>query len=82
MMKQRIIFILALLCAMAQGAWAADRTYTYPNPTKPSFHAEYNGKSNVVVVNTETELVYVTAHFSEDSGHKGASLYVRAVFAF
>jgi len=44
--------MFALLCAIAQGAWAADRNYEYPTKTKPSFYAEYGGKSNVVVINT------------------------------
>ena len=65
-MKTKIIFILALLCAVAQGAWADD-DYGYPTKTKPEFHASYGGKSNVVVINTAAELAYITEHFYEDS---------------
>ena len=67
MKTKKILFILALLCAVVQGAWAADRNYEYPTQTKPSFYASYGGKSNVVVINTEAELAYVTVHFDEDS---------------
>ena len=69
MRRQKIFLILALLCAVAQGAWAADRNYKYPTKTKPQFYASYGGKSNVVVINTPAELAYITAHFSEGSGY-------------
>ena len=58
--------MLALLCAVAQGAWAED-TYDYPTKTKPQFYASYGGKSNVVVINTAAELAYITEHFDENS---------------
>jgi len=70
MRTKKILFILALLCAVAQGAWAADRNYEYPTKTKPSFYASHGGKSNVVVINSAAELAFVTANFSEDSGYK------------
>ena len=66
-MRQKIFLLFALLCAAAQGA-RADDTYAYPTKTKPEFHAEYGGKSNVVVINTPAELAYITEHFDEDSG--------------
>ena len=66
-MRQKIFLLTALLCAVAQGAWAED-TYDYPTKTKPEFHTSYGGKSNVVVINTAAELAYITEHFSEDSG--------------
>ena len=34
-MRQKIYLMIALLCAMVQGAWADD--YGYPTKTKPSF---------------------------------------------
>jgi len=64
-MRQKIFLLFVLLCAAAQGAWAD--TYDYPTKTKPEFHAEYGGKSNVVVINTEAELAYITEHFDENS---------------
>ncbi|MBQ7533194.1 MAG: hypothetical protein IJT45_05800, partial [Bacteroidales bacterium] len=64
-MRQKIFLLFALLCAVVQGAWAD--TYDYPTKTKPEFHAEYGGKSNVVVINTAAELAYITEHFSDDS---------------
>ena len=67
-MQRTFFMTLALLCAMVQGTWAADRNYEYPTKTKPQFYASYGGKSNVVVINTPAELAYITAHFSEDSG--------------
>ena len=69
MKTTKIFLILALLCAVVQGAWAADRNYEYPTKTKPQFHASYGGKSNVVVINTEAELAYITANFSDDSDY-------------
>ena len=63
---KRFLFVLALLCAMVQGAWADD--YKYPTKTKPQFYTSYGGKSNVVVLRTPAELAYVTEHFSDDSG--------------
>ncbi len=65
-MRQKILFLFALLCAVVQGAWADD-TYAYPTKTKPEFYASYGGKSNVVVINTAAELAYITEHFDEDS---------------
>ena len=64
-MKRKIFFILALLCAVVQGAWADD--CKYPTKTKPAFYASYGGKSNVVVIKTPAELAYVTEHFNDDS---------------
>ena len=68
-MRQKIFLLTALLCAVAQGAWAADRNYEYPTKTKPSFYSSYGEKSNVVVINTEAELAYITANFSDGSGY-------------
>ena len=68
-MRKKIFLLFALLCAVAQGAWAADRNYEYPTKTKPNFYAEYGGKSKVVVINTPAELAYITAHFSEGSDY-------------
>ena len=65
-MRQKILFLIALLCAVVQGA-RADDTYAYPTKTKPEFHSEYGGKSNVVVINTAAELAYITEHFDENS---------------
>ena len=69
-MKRKILFIFALLCTIAQGAWAATRTYEYPTKTKPAFESSYDGKSNVVIITSAAELAYITANFSEDSGYK------------
>ena len=69
-MKKNLFLMIALLCAAAQGAWAATRTYEYPTKTKPAFEASHDGKSNVVIINTAAELAYITANFSEDSGYK------------
>ena len=66
MQKKKILFILALICAVVQGA-KADDTYAYPTKTKPEFYASYGGKSNVVVINTPAELAYITEHFDENS---------------
>ena len=68
-MREKIFLLTALLCAFVQGAWAADRNYEYPTKTKPSFYSSYGGKSNVVVINTEAELAYITANFSDGSGY-------------
>ncbi len=62
---KRLFLLFALLCAAAQGAWAD--TYDYPEKTKPQFYASYDGKPNVVVINTAAELAYITEHFDEDS---------------
>ena len=64
-MKKNLFLMIALLCAVVQGTWAD--TYDYPTKTKPEFHAEYGGKSNVVVINTPAELAYITEHFDENS---------------
>ena len=64
-MKKNLFLMFVLLCAAAQGAWAD--TYDYPEKTKPEFHASYDGKSNVVVINTPAELAYITEHFDENS---------------
>ena len=70
-MRQKIFLLFALLCAAAQGAWAADRNYEYPTQTKPVFYSLYGGKENVVVINTAAELAYITANFDDDSGYDG-----------
>ena len=64
-MKKKLFLLFAMLCAVVQGTWAD--TYDYPEKTKPEFHASYDGKSNVVVINTPAELAYITEHFDEDS---------------
>ena len=40
--KRKILFILALLCAIAQGAWADD--YSYPDKSELSFYGTYKDK--------------------------------------
>ena len=68
MQMKKIFLMIALFCTVVQGAWAATREYGYPTKTKPSFYTSFGGRSDVVVINTEAELAYVTAHFDEDSG--------------
>lgn len=63
-----IQLILALLCAVAQGAWADD-TYGYEQKTKPEFETSYGEKENVAIIRTAAELAYVTEHFNEGSGY-------------
>ena len=70
-MREKIFLLFVLLCAAAQGAWAADRNYEYPTQTKPVFYSLYGGKENVVVINTAAELAYITANFDDDSGYDG-----------
>ena len=69
-MTKKIYLLTVLLCAIVQGAWAADRNYQYPNPTKPSFYASYGGKSNVVVINTPEELAYLKKEIYVNNGRK------------
>ena len=64
-MKKKLFPMIALLCAVVQGAWAD--TWDGSSTTKPQFYTSYDGKSNVVVINTPAELAYITEHFDENS---------------
>ena len=74
-MKRKLFLMFALLCAAAQGAWAQvtfpivyDDVWDGTTKTKPTFHASYGGKSNVYVINTAAELVYVNSQWDEPCG--------------
>ena len=73
-MRQKFLFVLALLLTAVTGAWAQipnpnvyDDVWDGVTKTKPEFHASYGGKSNVVVINTAAELAYITEHWGEAS---------------
>lgn len=74
-MKRKLFLMFTLLCAAAQGAWAQvtfpivyDDVWDGTTKTKPTFHASYGGKSNVYVINTAAELVYVNSQWDEPCG--------------
>ena len=71
-MRQKIFLLIALLCAVAQGAWAQEWSVWDGNAeTKPSFYSSYGEHTNVVVIKTAGELFYVNKYFDEKSGYDG-----------
>ena len=62
-MTKKVIFILALLLATVQGAWAVWDGVTTSWPT---LYPSYGGRSDVVVINTAAELAYVREHWDDD----------------
>ena len=73
-MKKKLFLMLAMLLTAVTGTWAQipnpnvyDDVWDGVTKTKPEFHAEYGGKSNVVVINTAAELAYITEHWGEVS---------------
>ena len=75
MRTKQLFLILALLCAVAQGIWAQianpsvyDDVWDGQTTTRPQFHSTYEGKSNVFVINTAAELVWIRNNWDEPSG--------------
>ena len=62
-MTKKVIFILALLLATVQGAWAVWDGVT---TSRPILYSSYGGRSDVVVINTAAELAYVREHWDDD----------------
>ena len=68
--------ILALLCAVAQGAWAQNyNVWDGSTTTQPQFYSSYAGYTNVVVINTGAELAYVRDNWRSNSGYWGDKPY-------
>ena len=64
-MKQKLLFILALLCAIAHGAWADTWDGSL---SKPVYYSDYKGVKDVVVIRKAAELAYANFHWDDDSG--------------
>ena len=62
-MTKKVVFILALLLATVQGAWAVWDGVT---TSRPTLYSSYGGRSDVVVINTAAELAYVREHWDDD----------------
>ena len=64
-MRQKIFLLFALLCAAAQGAWADDgwssaSSYDkYSDADKPTHYDTYGGRSDVHVIKTAANYLYV-----------------------
>lgn len=67
--------ILALLCAVAQGAWADTWNGSTSRPT-------YDRNRDVVIIRTGAELAYVHQHWDDDSGDGMTSYSVSACTAY
>ena len=65
MRKKKILMMLALLCAIVQGAWADDgwssaSSYDqYSDADKPTHYDTYGGRSDVHVIKTAANYLYV-----------------------
>ena len=65
MKRQKILFMIALLCAIVQGAWADDgwssaSSYDkYSDADKPTHYDTYGGRSDVHVIKTAANYLYV-----------------------
>ena len=76
-MKKKVLLILALLCAVAQGAWAQipdptvfDDVWDGHSTSKPEYYTgyfdenpAYQGYSDVVIIRKASELAYLRDHF-------------------
>ena len=76
-MKKKVLLILALLCAVAQGAWAQipdptvfDDVWDGHSTSKPEYYTgyfdenpAYQGYSDVVIIKKASELAYLRDHF-------------------
>ena len=70
---KKIFLLIALLCAVVQGAWADD--YGYPDKSEPNFYGTYKDKHNVVVITSAAELAYINEHFDDESGLNGNKVW-------
>ena len=71
-MKKKIFFMLALLCAVAQGTWAQitfpivyDDVWDGRTTSVPVYYTEYKGHTNVVVIKKASELAYIRDNWRE-----------------
>ena len=60
-MGKKILLMIALLCAVVQGAWADKWNGSVSRPT-------YDASRNFVIIRTGAELAYVHQHWDDDSG--------------
>ena len=72
-MRQKILFLIALLYVMVQGAWAQveipdpthfDDTWDGTTKTQPV----YDASSGYVIIEKASELAYLNDHFTDDAG--------------
>ena len=70
---KKIFLLIALFCAVVQGAWADD--YGYPDKSEPNFYGTYKDKHNVVVITSAAELAYINEHFDDESGLNGNKVW-------
>jgi hypothetical protein len=66
MQKKKILFILALICAVVQGAWAqADDNWKNVPKTRPPLYSNYRGITNVFVVSTPQHLAWISENIDK-----------------
>ena len=87
-MKKAFLLTIALVCALAQGAWSQDYdVWDGVTTTAPTVTYDYQAESgqhfyNVVVINKASELAYVRDHWDEqvDDGHISRKYRQRAIY--
>ena len=69
---KKLIMMIALLCATAQGAWAD--TWDGKTYTKPEYYKKDLGFWNVIEIHSAAELAYIQSNFANNTGysHSGA----------
>ena len=85
-MKKKVLLILALLCAVAQGVWAQipdptvfDDVWDGHSTSKPEYYTGYSnenpayqGYSDVVIIKKASELAYIRDHWNENADYEYA----------
>jgi hypothetical protein len=66
MQKKKILFILALICVVVQGAWAQeDDNWENVSKTRPPLYSNYRGITNVFVVSTPQHLAWISENIDK-----------------
>ena len=75
-LKRKLFLLFALLCAVAQGAWAQftepivyDDVWDGSTTSKPEYYENYKGKDHVFVIKKASELAWIRDNWEEDAGH-------------
>jgi len=86
-MKKKVLLILALLCAVAQGVWAQipdptvfDDVWDGHSTSKPEYYTgyfdenpAYQGYSDVVIIKKASELAYIRDHWKDNAGYENVN---------
>jgi hypothetical protein len=75
MQKKKILFMLALLCAVVQGAWADDGWSVWDGSSMTQPEVTTNGDRKVILIKSAADLAYIREHWHDAIDGLNTTIY-------